>query len=802
MAKPLTDDQLKVLIDTELRQSYGYGSGKLEQQRRKAEYFFLAEPKEELAPPAIEGRSRVVDTTVRNTVLGMEGPLLKTFYGSDNVFEFEESRPEDAPKAKLISEYVNHVFRRVNPGYTITATWIREALMQKVGIVKVWWDPSDIESREDYTGQTIEQVTMLMDDGELEIIDQKSYPDEDAEKQQKQVLQQMEQQLAQMAQAAQGNPQAAQQLQAAQAQYEHAKDQPAPMLYDISVKRTKSGGRARIENVPPEEFLISKRAKSIAESPLTAHRFKRTIAELKADGYTLPDPLPSDDAGAQFSMERVERLDYVDYDAYAQDSNDTNIDPAQRTVWVIESYLKCDYDGDGLLEWRKVTKCGTSILDNEECDGPPFVALGSIPLPHVFYGMCPADLAIEPQKIKTSLKRAALDNQYLQANGRYFAVENQVNLDDLLNSRPGGVVRIKNAGAVGRLDQATGDVAGTMQMLEAVELDTEEATGWTRQSQGGNGLQLSQTATQANIITNRADSRIETISRYMAETGWTELGLMIFKLVQRYQKKAEMVKVAGEWVNIDPREWHTGFSLNINVGLGTGNKDQLVSHLMALKQAQMVGLQTGHATPQNLYNADQKLANALGFKNGDEFFTDPSKMPPKPPQQDPALVKAQLDDQAHQREMALKAQQSQMDAQMEQYKAQVQAQAQMQIDQNRQQAMAQQHALEIQHKAELAQLEQQFKDQQHARDASLKQYEIDQDNATKVAVAEIQAGTGPAAEKAQGLQVEQLQAPIMEHLAALHDKIDRSARMQTHIVHNPDGTKYAVKVDPQEQGAL
>jgi hypothetical protein len=560
------------------------------------------------------------------------------------------------------------------------------------------------------------------------------------------MLQKMEQQLApalaQM-QAQQGelsaniDPRTLAQVQAAQEQYEQAQAQPVPMLYDISLKRTKSGGRVRIENLPPEEFLISKRAKSIAESPYTAHRFRKTIAELRADGYTLPDPLPSDDAGAQFSAERVERLDYTGDDVYTQDASNGSIDPAQRSVWVVESYLQCDYDGDGLLEWRKVTKCGTAILDNEECDGPPFVALGSIPLPHVFFGMCPADLAIEPQKIKTSLKRAALDNQYLQANGRYFAVDNQVNLDDLLNNRPGGIVRVKAPGAVGRLDQGVGDVAGTMQMLEATELDAEEATGWTRQSQGGNGLQLSQTATQANIITNRADSRVETISRYMAETGFTELGLMIFKLVQKHQKKAEMVKLSGEWVNVDPREWHTGFTLNINVGLGTGNKDQLVSHLMALKQQQMVALQTGHATPKNLYNADQKLANALGFKNGDEFFTDPSKMPAKPPPQDPHMVKAQADQQSHMAELQFKAQQGEADRQHTAQIEQIKAQMQMAVDRNRQEAEAQQHALKVQYDAHLAEMQEQNRHAQEAARLELERWKAQLASDTAIYIAQL-----------------------------------------------------------------
>jgi hypothetical protein len=739
MAKPapMTDEQLKVLIDTELRQSYGYGSGKLEQDRRRAEYFFLAEAKEDLAPPSIEGRSRVVDTTVRNTVLGMEGPLLKTFYGSDNIFEFEETKPEDAPKASLISEYVNHIYRRVNPGYVITATWIREALGQKVGIVKVWWDNSDIESREDYFGQTIEQVTLLMDDPEIEIVQQKSYEDEDAATQKQQMLEQMGQQLQQMAQAAQANPQVAQQLQQAQAQYQQAQAQPVPQLYDIVATRKKEGGRVRIENVPPEEFLISKRAKSIAESPFTAHRFKRTLSQLKSEGYTLPDPLPSDDSGAALSSERIERLSYVDYDAYTQDQNDASIDPAQRSVWVVEAYVQADYDGDGVVEWRKVTKCGTAILDNEECDGPPFVALGSILLPHVFYGLCPADLAIEPQKVKTALKRATLDNVYLAVNGRNFAVEGQVNLDDLLNNRPGGVVRVKNNQAVGRLDQGMGDMAGALQMLESVELDAEESTGYTRQTQGGNGLQLSQTATQSNIITNRADSRVEAISRYMAETGFTELGLMILKLVCRYQKKAEMVKIGGEWVNIDPREWHNGFTLNINVGLGTGNKDQLVAHLMALKQAQGMALQVGTATPENVYNADVKLAQALGFKNGDAFFTDPSKVPPKQPPQDPAIVKAQADQQAHMAELQFKAQQGEADRQHTAQIEQIKAQMQMAVDRNRQDAEAQQHALKVQYDAELARMQEENRHAQEAARLELERWKAQLSSDTAIFIAQL-----------------------------------------------------------------
>lgn len=729
----MTEAELATLIDNELRQSYGYGDGKLEQERRRALYYFMAEAKEDLAPPSIEGRSKVVDTTVRNTVLGMEGPLLKTFYGSDNVFEFEESTPEDAPKAKLISEYVNHIFRKKNPGYLITATWIREALLQKKGIIKVWWDESDIETTEDYNGQTIEQITILLGDGDIEIVNQRGYPDEDAEKEKTKVLEQAQQQLHQMyTQALESHdPAALQQYQQASAQFEQMQAQEVPMLYDVTIKRKTTGGRICIENVPPEEFIMSKRGKNLADTPFCSHRFKRTVAQLEARGYTVPDTAGSDDSSADQSQERIERLSYLDNDDTGMNTPFGEADPSQREIAITESYLQVDFDGTGVPEWRQVVKSGTHVFANEPCDGPPFVDLGSIPLPHLFYGTCPADLALEPQRINTSLIRSALDNQYLAANGRYYAVKGRVNLDDLLNSRPGGVVRVDDPTAVGRLDQGSGDVAGTMALVEWSQKYAEESTGHSRQG-SFTGNELQQTATQANIVSNMADRRLEAISRYMAETGFQQLGEMILKLVCKYQRKAEMVKIGGEWHNIDPREWTNKFSLTINVGLGTGNKDQLVSHLNLLGMKTVEGLQLGFATPKNLYNVSARLSNALGFKDGDEFFTDPEKMPPKPPVQDPAVVKAQLDAQNRQAELQFEREKAQMLAQVELQVAQTKAQAQMEVDRNRQQLEAEQQSMKIQLQAEQAERdaqrsfqEMQMKLELEREKLALKKYEID-----------------------------------------------------------------------------
>jgi hypothetical protein len=405
----------------------------------------------------------------------------------------------------------------------------------------------------------------------------------------------------------------------------------------------------------------------------------------------------------------------------------------------------CDYDGNGIDAWRQVVRCGTHILRNVEVDDHEFVGWCPVPMPHQMIGLCPADLAMPTQRSKSYLKRALHDNVHLQVNGRYFLVEGQVNLDDFLDSRPGGGVRVKNRDAVGRLDQGTGDLTSAMNLLEAVEMDGEESSGWTRQSQGGNGLGLDGNTTlgQANIVTNRADARVEIIARQFAETGYTDLFKKMLKLVCQYQNKSEQVKLGGKWQNVDPREWTNQFDMTINVGLGTGNKDQQVQHLMALKQAQAEGLQVGICKPKHIYNADMKLAEALGFKSGDQFFHDPSAPPdpndppPAPPPPDPHIVKAQMDQQSHAAELQMKAQQAEADRQHAGEVESMKANMQMQVDRNRQQAEAQQHALKIQYEAELEHLKEANRHAQEAARIELDRWKAQLASDTAIYIAEL-----------------------------------------------------------------
>src|SRR5574337_334573 len=258
----MNDDQLKAITDQEMRQAVGWWSGKLAQQRQKAMYYYLAEAKGDLAPPDIEGRSAVVSPDVRNTIEAMLPQLMVKFAGSETVVECQAQKPGDEPKAEQATEYLNYLYHVRNAGEKITYVWMKDALLSKNGIVKVWWDSTDEEKREEYVGLDQVELAQLLDDDEVEVTEQKSYADEVDAKQRQQAIEHLTQQMQQAAQAAMQQPAVptpqgpqpsppaaiARHLQQQIAQIE---SQPPAILYDVTCTRTRKGGRPRRSATSP-----------------------------------------------------------------------------------------------------------------------------------------------------------------------------------------------------------------------------------------------------------------------------------------------------------------------------------------------------------------------------------------------------------------------------------------------------------------------------------------------------------------------------------------------------------------------
>jgi len=606
------EQELKGTITRETTDALGYQNGKLVQERSLALDYYNSEP----FGNEVEGRSQVISSDVLEAVESVLPSLLRIFTAGDDIVKFEPVGPEDEEASKQATEYINHIIFKENDGWKIFYTWFKDALIQKNGFIKHYYKYEDEFLKESYKGLTeIEYQALLIDDA-VEVVD---------------VEEVIEEKMVMTEQGEMADTQT---------------------VFNVDVKRKSSSGKICIENVPPEEMLLSKRCKNIADAPFVAHRIKKTVSDLIGEGYDRKkiEDIPSY-ANSTWNEETLSR-NLFDEESYM----DENADPSMREILYTECYLRTDIDNDGVAELIKVCTVGDTneILDVEEISYIPFSTITPIINPHRLFGMSVADLVMDLQQIKSVLLRQLLDNAFLMNNSRVLAVDSQVNLDDLLQSRAGNIVRVKSPNAVVPL-QAQNFMQEGLAMMEKVDQIKEQRSGISRMQQGldPNTIQKSHTtATGVREAMQSAGQRIETIARVFAETGIKDLMNCLLKLTTQYQDYKKVIKIRNNYVPIDPREWKNKFNLTINVGLGTGSHEQRLQILGQILGIQEKIMMSGSklANEQNIYNTLERMVHNAGFKSPQEFFTNPETLPPEQPkdpmQENPLLIATQQQIQA------------------------------------------------------------------------------------------------------------------------------------------------------------
>lgn len=626
--------EFQSIVRNEIEQALGHYDTEYSQDRIDAMDYYLGEPFGNEQPD----RSQVVSTEVSDTIEHIMPSLMRIFTQSDDYVRFVPTGPEDVAIAEQASDYCNWVINNDNRGFELMHNWFKDALILKMGVVKFYWDEIIEVETEEYEGLNEDELTMLVADPEVEVVsrDERTIG-EDMEGPEGIVI-------------------------------------PAPVIYDVKIKRTKNSGNVRIENVPPEEFLIGNRAKSLEDANFVAHRSTMTVSDLVSMGYDRDEV--EQYAGytdLDISEERTSRFEDLETSA-AHDSND----PAMRNVLVTECYIRSDYDGDGIAEFRRVLTVGEGyhILENEEFDHIPFAILSPILMPHRAIGRSVAELVMDVQLIKSTLMRQLLDNIYNTNNARVVAVEGQVNLDDLLTNRPGGIVRTRTAGAVQPLQvpEVSSSVFPALNYMDSVR---EQRTGISKQSMGldADALQ-STTATAVAAMQAASQGKIEMIARVFAETGVRALFRGILHLVTKYQNKEKIIRLRNQFVPMNPREWESAYDVQINVGLGTAQRDQQIAFLsqIAQKQEQIIaqfGAQNPMVSMSQYRNTLAKIAELSGFKDASQFFAPSEQIDAVLAQQ--AQAAAQAGPQQDPR-VAAEMQKMQAELQMEQQKMEMEFQ--------------------------------------------------------------------------------------------------------------------------------
>jgi len=643
----MTDEEILSKIDNEEQIAYGINDAQLSSERAEAINYYLGEK----FGNEVEGRSQVVSYDVQDTIESALPQLLKPFVSGDEVVAFEPKGPEDQDAAEQETDYVNHIVMEKNNGFEIFYVWFKDALLSKNGYVKVYHEEYEEAEEEEYEGLTDAQLDMLASDDNVEILEHETYPDPSV------TPMPITPQMVTPPQVERDDGTISIEQESAQAFMQ-------PMLHNVKIRVKEMTGEIKIKNVAPENIMVSVDCSGVDlnTARFVQHRELMSPSEVAeifdVDEDELNTIMAEQD---EFEIESNARDIYSEQYDRAVDTTD---------ILVRDTYLKLDGE-----RHRYVLVGNRIIYKDESCDNVPFACISPMLMPHRHVGRSYTDLTRDIQMIKSTLIRGQLDNMYLSNNGRY-AISDRVNLDDMLTSRPGGIVRVQGEPGASILPLQHAPFPPTsFSMVEYMDNMKEKRTGITAYNQGLDSNSLNKTATGVQQIMSAAQQRLELVARTFAETGVKDLFMLVHRLIRKNVTKPDIVRIRNKWVNIDPREWKNRKDLSISVGLGAGNKDQQLMHINAILQLQEKALQVGLTNPEKIYNALAKLTQNAGFKNPDEFWVNPANMPQgmqqKQPNPQDTLIQGQLaiEQAKAQGDMAIAQQKAQANLQQEQLRS-------------------------------------------------------------------------------------------------------------------------------------
>lgn len=626
----------------------------------------------------VTGRSQVISTDVADAIEWIMPQVMRAFTENKEVVTFDPTGPNDQQQAELESQFVYDVIMKQNDGFIVLHQFVKDALIQNNGIIKVFYEETQQVTTRKFSGLTVEAVTAALSSPNITSYDAQPNPDG---------------------------------------------------TVNLKLTIETIDGKVVLESIPIEQFRVNSDHNSINldNARFTAHVFKKTASELLEEGY--PESLLEE-------LNTSSSYSYSSYRFSAQNEHSINdldsLDPSLREIDVAECYMKIDVNNDGIAEYCKVLVAGydhpTHVLSIDELDSSPWVATTPILMSHKFKGLSIYDRLKQLQDAKTSLFRNILDNFYLQNNQRTAVVEGQVNLDDLLLSRPGGIVRTKRIDAISPLPTPSLD-QGAFSLMQYLDSVRAGRTGVAPEGEvtpqrigervGSEGVQM---------LLNAKEELVGLIIRVIAETGIKPLCVKIRDLLVRHQD-AVPYEYRGQWIQVNPAEWQPRSGTTVRVGTGSGNRKAQIEALTALLQmqgqiAQMPAQALVH--PIKVYNTLNDFCKWTGLVTAANYFMDPT-----------APEGQQFTQQ--QQEQAAKQQQLQEQTQIQITQAQVQlAQAELQ------KAQAEQQNVLL--KAQIEQLKGQLtlatKDAEAAAkdaDRLLKRYEIDTKAALELTKIEAQA---------------------------------------------------------------
>ena len=594
----VTDDQVINLVETGVMNSVGdwLNSSDLTKERLKSTYEFAGVPVGHLTP---NGVSTIVDTSTTETVEAYTALLSDLFINNGKLARFVpySEAPNAFKNARDASMITNYCIFKQNNGWEIIEKWIKSALLWKNGIVR--WDyVEDYEYQFDEY-EKIEQIKLdeLLSDENVEIVGDLEFDTD---------------------------PMTG-----------------VAVYMNVRLKRKIDKSRVKIDNVPPENFRISREATSFDDASFVGIQTTMTRSEIRkywsevAENISEDewDELGTDDwVGASRYSEDIAARKMVTGQNYWSNSqfNETPLE-ANRELTVTECWLKVDRDGDGVAELKHFIIAGSHILAEEDCDMIPLAVVSPIDVPHEFYGLSIADFTRSSTLASTAILRGFVENTYLTNYSPKLADPNVVDFSALQNMKPKQIIPTNGnpAAAVAALQPDTIST-GTVPLLEHLQTIKEQATGMSKAAQGLNDtLYVSGNSEQkVAAVQSASQKRIQHIARRFAETGFKRLCHGVYKTMRKCMNEMKF-HYQGIYATIDPAMLPMDMDIEVFLDLGENSNQNKLQKLQQVGTTILPQLNQAGAgmivKPEAPAVLATKIMEAMGIDSNDflEDYTTP-----------------------------------------------------------------------------------------------------------------------------------------------------------------------------------
>ncbi len=521
------------------------------------------------------GYSQIVTREVYQTVENIKADIAELFISDDETVRFEPEGPEDIDGAQQATDYVRYVFYRQNDGFGVILDSLMDGLLQRQGIIKRWRSMEDVVTTHNFSEISEEAYSVLELDPEVEIVE-----------------------------------------------FEEERNELTGMLtYSGKLTRTKEKSETKIECVPSEEFAIDANATSMCTARYVRQRSMKSKSDLIAMGF---DEKKIEKASTSSGYNEYDSPEKLARDFDTSDYGDQN-EYISKMYDLHEIYVRCDRDEDDYDELLKVCKVGNTVLSVEDVDEIPYNIWTPIRIPHRLTGLCPADAAAPIQKVKSTLWRNQLDNQYNLNNGRPVIVEGQVDLDSVMSSKPGAPYVVKHPNAISFPNQPQFG-QHTNSMMDIADHMLEQSVGSTDNSISPDILHGNTAAGAVSQVLSKRQARVRLIAREFGEF-LRKVFMGIYELEIAHAEDMEIFRLDNRFVEVDPRNWHARKDVTVLVGLGNGSKTEQLFHMQQTQQAQQSMAGAGGlgvtVMPKQIVQLQEDMVRLYDKSANGRYFTEP-----------------------------------------------------------------------------------------------------------------------------------------------------------------------------------